>query len=82
MESLNVFFQIINLSKNMATVLTLVRTKACMLAEVVSNVRELKYGCVAALEQTFIISSRLNRFFILDAYNFYHTCWYATEFIF
>ena len=76
------FFQITYLSKTIVAELAPVRTKAGVLAEVVSNVRELKYGLVAALEQTFIISFCLDLFFFLDAYDFYLTCWYATKFIF
>ena len=64
-------FQIANLREPFATMLALERTTAVVFTEVVPDVARLLKGHVTALEQTFVISPRFVRSFILNSNNFY-----------
>ena len=82
MDRVDVLFQIPNLREAFATMLALEGTTAVVLTEVVPDVARLLEGHVAALEQTFIISPRFIRSFILNSNNFYLSSWYSNKLVF
>jgi hypothetical protein len=82
MDRVDVLFQITNLREPFAAMLALEGTTAVVLAEVVPDVTRLLKGHVTALEQTFVISPRFVRSFILNSYYLYFSSWYSDKLVF